>query len=171
MTAWKASGRSGRSIPIVSSSESRPSSTSDSATAPEKALATLAMRIWSLSVGSTPPATSATPAVWISREPPRWTTTITPGGPVGMATSSSMACSRASSASSPSEAEWEQAAAPNDATRPNASTARNDMARNLTHPAADRLGHQARRRRQRPPEALLEHGVGHVAPCSFDHGA
>ena len=38
-----------------------------------------------------------------------------------------MACSRASSASSPSEAEWEQAAAPNDATRPNASTARNDM--------------------------------------------
>ncbi len=48
---------------MVSSSESRPSSTSDSATAPEKALATLAMRMWSLSVGSTPLATSATPAV------------------------------------------------------------------------------------------------------------
>ena len=43
-------GRDG-AIPIVSSSESRPSSTSDSATAPEKALATLAMRMWSLARG------------------------------------------------------------------------------------------------------------------------
>src|SRR5215208_3689482 len=87
-----------RSSPMVSFKESAPLLTKESATAPLKALATLAMRMWSLARRGRLPLRLRTPKEWIFLLWPRCTTAITPGGLPSMATSSSSARSSAASA-------------------------------------------------------------------------
>src|SRR4029077_19735156 len=87
-----------RRCPMVSSSESPPASTSDNATAPLNAFATLAMRMWSFFRGRPGSPTVAPPAVCTPRTGPRCTIAVALGGPPGIATSSRSARSSAAAA-------------------------------------------------------------------------
>ena len=98
VTSHQAFGNSGKRSPIVSLSDNSPSLTSESATAPLKALAALAMRMRSSILIGLPVRTLATPKVCTSRCWPRWTTAMTPGGPPSIATRSLSARSSAASA-------------------------------------------------------------------------
>ena len=98
VTSDQSSGNSGKRSPIVSWSDNLPSLTSESATAPLKALAALAMRMRSSTLMGSPLFMLRTPKVCTLRCWPRWTTAMTPGGPPSMATSSSSARSNAASA-------------------------------------------------------------------------
>ena len=80
VTFDQASGSSGRTSPMVSSSLSVPSATADSSTAPLTALATLARRMWSSIFGGVDVSMSASPPLWNVISSPRWTTTVTRAG-------------------------------------------------------------------------------------------
>ena len=98
VTSDQSSGNSVKRSPIVSWSDNLPSLTSESATAPLKAFAALAMRMWSFARMGRAPFRLRTPKEWTSLCKPRCTMAMAPGGPPSMATSSSSARSRAASA-------------------------------------------------------------------------
>src|SRR5215208_5709220 len=79
---------------MVSSSEMTPSPTSASAAAALNACDTLAARMCSSPPGLASEPVALTPAACTERSEPRCTTTIAPGGPPGIATSSATARSR-----------------------------------------------------------------------------
>src|ERR1044072_3548041 len=77
---------------IVSSKLSFPARTRLRATAPLKALATLAIRMWSVGRGALLRFTSARPARSTVNRPLRYIVAIAPGGPPGASTNRSRPC-------------------------------------------------------------------------------
>ena len=75
--------------PWCCASVSFPLATRRSATAPLKAFATLAIRMWSVARGFLRASTSATPALSVVMREPRRSVTIAPGGPPSAATRAS----------------------------------------------------------------------------------
>src|SRR6266511_2771411 len=100
VTFFHALGSVGSRLPIVSPSDSVPSATNASATAPLNAFETLASRTWSSTAGGVPVVTSATPAACALTSSPRWTTAMAAGGPPVVCTSFWSARSSAASAAS-----------------------------------------------------------------------